>query len=111
MVIFLFFSNEYLQISANISDVRGFPQWQFTESLKNLSISLVPIAMVITWKLIFLAIAFGGRVCGWVGILIVVCDTLIENVKCTVCQIKTTTKVLSGKTYKRTKTFQSTLLI
>ena len=76
---FLFFSNEYLQISANISDVRGFPQWQFTESLKNLSISLVPIAMVITWKLIFLAIAFGGRVCGWVGIMIiVVCDRYID---------------------------------
>ena len=61
------FSHEYLQISDNISDVRGFPQWQFSDSFKKLGVSIVPIAMVITWKLIFLAIAFGGRVCGWVS--------------------------------------------
>lgn len=61
-----FFNYGYLQISANISDVRGFPQWNFSDSLKKMGVSIMPIAMVVTWKLIFLAIAFGGRVCGWI---------------------------------------------
>lgn len=61
-----FFKHEYLQLSDNISDVRGFPQWHFADSLKDVNISIVPIAMVITWKLVFLAIAFGARVCGWI---------------------------------------------
>ncbi|XP_060554183.1 sodium- and chloride-dependent GABA transporter 2-like [Ruditapes philippinarum] len=61
-----FFHCEYLQISGNISDVRGFPVWTFSQEVKNFNGSILPMAMVAAWLFIFLALAFGPRVCGWI---------------------------------------------
>ncbi|XP_053386984.1 sodium- and chloride-dependent taurine transporter-like [Mercenaria mercenaria] len=61
-----FFDHEYLQISGNISDVRGFPVWTFSQEVQNFSGSILPLAMVAVWLFIFLALAFGPRVCGWI---------------------------------------------
>ncbi|KAL4216614.1 Sodium- and chloride-dependent glycine transporter 1 [Mactra antiquata] len=61
-----FFDRAYLQISGNISDVGGFPMWKFSDEVKNFGGSLLPLAMVTVWVFVFLALAFGPRVCGWI---------------------------------------------
>ncbi|KAL3885298.1 hypothetical protein ACJMK2_025380 [Sinanodonta woodiana] len=61
-----FFNFEYLQLSDNIENISGFPVWQFNKTFENVGIPLTPIALVITWCLIFLFVAFGGRICGWI---------------------------------------------
>ncbi|XP_052812558.1 sodium- and chloride-dependent GABA transporter ine-like [Mya arenaria] len=61
-----FFDNEYLQISGNISDVRGFAVWGFSDEVNKAGVSVLPLAMVGVWVFIFLGLAFGARVCGWI---------------------------------------------
>ena len=60
------FSEEYLQISDNISDIQGFAVWGFSDKLKDAGISVLPLGLVAVWTFIFLTMAFGARVCGWV---------------------------------------------
>ena len=61
-----FFDYIYLQQVPAISNITEFPEWRFTEAFRDIDISLLPIALVATWLLVFLFIAFGPRICGWI---------------------------------------------
>lgn len=65
-----FFDKEYLQISANISDVRGFPVWKFSEQLEKVNFPVLPLALAAVWVFVFISLAFGPRVCGWILFLL-----------------------------------------
>lgn len=65
-----FFDYIYLQQVPAISNITEFPVWRFTDALKDIDISLLPIALVTMWLLVFLFIAFGPRVCGWILFLL-----------------------------------------
>lgn len=61
------YSNAYLGLSDSISNVTGFPVWNFTTQLQNVGISLLPVTLAVLWILVFLFTAFGARVSGWVS--------------------------------------------
>lgn len=66
-----FFNLQYLQITDKISDIQGFPVWNNTAAFQNIGFSMLPVGLTVVWLVVFLIIAFGGRVCGW--ILFVLC--------------------------------------
>ncbi|WAR09654.1 INE-like protein [Mya arenaria] len=70
-----FFDNEYLQISGNISDVRGFAVWGFSDEVNKAGVSVLPLAMVGVWVFIFLGLAFGARIVSMFTIL----DNLVDG--------------------------------
>ncbi|XP_060078296.1 sodium- and chloride-dependent GABA transporter 2-like isoform X2 [Ylistrum balloti] len=66
-----FFNLQYLQITDKISDIRGFPVWNNTAPFQDIGFSVLPVGLTVVWLVVFLIVAFGGRVCGW--ILFVMC--------------------------------------
>lgn len=65
-----FFDYSYLQEVPYISNITEFPVWHFSEAFQKVNFSLAPIALLVTWLLVFLFIAFGPRVCGWILFLL-----------------------------------------
>ncbi|CAG2195649.1 unnamed protein product [Mytilus edulis] len=65
-----FFDYSYLQEIPYISNITEFPVWHFSEAFQKINFSLAPIALLVTWLLVFLFIAFGPRVCGWILFLL-----------------------------------------
>lgn len=66
----LFYRYEFLQLSRGPSHIDGFPQWSFTEIARKAEVSLMPVTLAIVWVLVFLLVGFGGRVCGWMLLLL-----------------------------------------
>ncbi|CAG2243648.1 unnamed protein product [Mytilus edulis] len=56
-----FFDYSYLQEIPYISNITEFPVWHFSEAFQKINFSLAPIALLVTWLLVFLFIAFGPR--------------------------------------------------
>ncbi|KAH9509591.1 hypothetical protein Btru_043965 [Bulinus truncatus] len=63
-------TREFLQLSGDIQNVDGFPQWQFTDLARKAGISLMPVTLAIVWVLVTLFVGFGARVCGWILFLL-----------------------------------------
>ncbi|WAR09643.1 hypothetical protein MAR_034719, partial [Mya arenaria] len=62
-------------ISGNISDVRGFAVWGFSDEVNKAGVSVLPLAMVGVWVFIFLGLAFGARIVSMFTIL----DNLVDG--------------------------------
>ncbi|XP_055872587.1 sodium- and chloride-dependent betaine transporter-like [Biomphalaria glabrata] len=66
----IFYKQAFLQVSSDIQNINGFPQWQFTDLARKAGISLMPVTLAIVWVLVTLFVGFGARVCGWILFLL-----------------------------------------